>query len=98
MAMNISSSLTSGLSIIQAASTRFDNAALQVAGIANHSSNLAQSTGYQAQRLDAVDESQQTSLAALNVQMTQAVLQVEAGAKVEKASDRALGSMIDTYA
>lgn len=96
--MQISSSLTSGLSVIQAAATRFDNAATQVAGITNHSSALTQSTGFQAQRLNAVDASQQTSLAAATVGMTQAALQVEAGAKVEKASDRALGTMIDTYA
>jgi len=96
--MQISSSLTAGLSAIQAASTRFDNAAAKVAGVANDSPALTQSTGYQAQRLNAVDASQQTDLAAATVQMTQAALQVEAGAKVEKASDRALGTMIDTYA
>ncbi|WP_263261201.1 pyrroloquinoline quinone biosynthesis protein PqqE [Pseudomonas sp. RIT-PI-S] len=96
--MQISSSLTTGLSAIQAASARFDNAAAQVAGVTNDSPSLTQSTGYQAQRLNAVDASQQTDLAALTVQMTQAALQVEAGAKVEKASDRALGTMIDTYA
>jgi hypothetical protein len=92
------SSLTSGLSPIQAAAARFDNAAARVAGVANDSSSLTQSTGYQAQRLNAVDTSQQNDLAAATVQMTQAALQVEAGAKVEKASDRALGMMIDTYA
>lgn len=96
--MQITSSMNSGLSLIQAASARFDNAATAVAGVSNDSPALTQSTGYQAQRLQAVDSSQQTDLAALTVQMTQAALQVEAGAKVEKASDRALGTMIDTYA
>ncbi|WP_040259742.1 hypothetical protein [Pseudomonas massiliensis] len=96
--MQITSSMNSGLSLIQVASARFDNAATAVAGVENDSPALSQSTGYQAQRLQAVDSSQQTDLAALTVQMTQAALQVEAGAKVEKASDRALGTMIDTYA
>ncbi|MFF7706258.1 pyrroloquinoline quinone biosynthesis protein PqqE [Pseudomonas sp. NPDC007930] len=89
--MNVSSSslYNTGLSAIQAGLSRQNADAQSVA---------SQSTDYQSERLRAVDRSQQQDLAASMVDMSQAKLQVEAGAKVEKASDEALGRLIDTYA
>lgn len=89
--MNVSSSsvYSTGLNALQSGLSRQDDAARAVA---------SQSTDYQQARLHAVDRSQQQDLAGSLVDMSQAKAQVEAAAKVEKASDQALGRLIDTYA
>lgn len=97
--MNITGSTyyASGLTAIQNGMTRFDQAASDVANSGVERSVTSQSSDYQAERLRSVDRSQ-LDPASATVDMLQAQLQVEAGTKVEKAADQALGSLIDTYA
>jgi flagellar basal body rod protein FlgG len=94
--MNISSSTSysTGLSAIQTGLARLDQAASDVA---NSASATSQSSNYQAERLRGVDRSQLDPASAA-VAMIQAQIQVQAGTKVEKAADQALGSLIDIYA
>lgn len=93
--MNISgsSAFYSGLSTIQTGQNRVDQAAGQIASAAT-----SQSTQAQADRLSGVDRSQQSDLASNMVEMAEGKFQVELGAKVAKASDQMLGTLIDTYA
>ena len=88
------SSYSSGLAAIQTGLTRLDQAASDVANTATATS---QSSSYQAERLLSVDRSQLDPASAA-VAMIQAQIQVQAGTKVEKAADQALGSLIDIYA
>ncbi|MGI4838712.1 MAG: hypothetical protein ACRYF9_13935 [Janthinobacterium lividum] len=88
------SSYNSGLSAIQTGMTRLDQAS---SDIANSASATSQSSNYQAERLRGVDRSQLDPASAA-VEMIQAQIQVQAGTKVEKAADQALGSLIDIYA
>ncbi|MDE1166996.1 MAG: pyrroloquinoline quinone biosynthesis protein PqqE [Pseudomonas sp.] len=87
-----------GLSAIQSGVARADQAASQIASSAVDRSTTNQSTVSQADRLFSVDRSQQQNLAGSSVELVQAKVQVEAGVKVEKASDEMLGTLIDTYA
>ncbi|NWA01973.1 pyrroloquinoline quinone biosynthesis protein PqqE [Pseudomonas gingeri] len=86
-----------GLSTIQSGQNRVDQAASQIANTTVERSVKSQSSDVQVERLLSVDRSQQ-DLSSTLVDMSQGKLQVELGAKVEKAADRALGTLIDTYA
>jgi len=86
-----------GLSTIRSGQNRVDQAASQVADTTIERSLKSQSSDTQVNRLLSVDRSQQ-DLSSTMVDMSQGKLQVELGAKVEKASDKALGTLIDTYA
>ena len=94
--MNITSSTSysSGLSAIQNGLVRLDQA---TSDVANSASASSQSSSYQAERLSSVDRSQMDPASAA-VAIIQAQIQVQAGTKVEKAADQALGSLIDIYA
>ncbi|MFC3941832.1 pyrroloquinoline quinone biosynthesis protein PqqE [Pseudomonas gingeri NCPPB 3146 = LMG 5327] len=86
-----------GLSTIQSGQNRVDQAASQIANTTVERSVKSQSSDAQVERLLSVDRSQQ-DLSSTMVDMSQGKLQVELGAKVEKAADKALGTLIDTYA
>ncbi|PVZ15692.1 MULTISPECIES: flagellar basal body rod C-terminal domain-containing protein [unclassified Pseudomonas] len=79
---------STGLSAIQAGLSQADGAARQIA---------SQATDFQDQRLRGADRSNQ-DMATSMVSLVQAQQQVQAGAKVEKATDEALGRLIDTWA
>ncbi|MBF8721058.1 pyrroloquinoline quinone biosynthesis protein PqqE [Pseudomonas guariconensis] len=87
-----------GLGAIQAGQHRVDQAASQIANGTVERAATSQSSDYQAERLRAVDRSQQMDLATSNVEMALGKHQVELGVKVAKASDEMLGQFIDTYA
>ena len=97
--MNITGSTyyASGLSAIQNGMTRFEQAASDVANSGVERSVTSQSSDYQAERLRSVDRIQLDPARATG-DMRKTQIQVQAGAKVEKAADQALGSLIDTYA
>lgn len=87
-----------GLSTIQTGQNRVDQAAGQIANNTIERSVTSQSSEVQADRLRSVDRSQQSDLTSNMVDMAQGKFQVELGAKVAKASDEVLGTLIDTFA
>ncbi|MBK5531561.1 pyrroloquinoline quinone biosynthesis protein PqqE [Pseudomonas sp. TH08] len=87
-----------GLSSIQSGQNRVDQAASQIANNTIERSVTSQSSEVQVDRLRGVDRSQQSDLASNMVEMAQGKFQVELGAKVAKASDEVLGTIIDTFA
>ncbi|HEK1007566.1 TPA: pyrroloquinoline quinone biosynthesis protein PqqE [Pseudomonas putida] len=87
-----------GLNAIQSGHNRIDQAASQIANNSVERAATSQSSDYQAERLRAVDRSQQMDLATSTVQLSLGKTEVELGAKVAKASDEMLGRFIDTYA
>ena len=87
-----------GHSAIQSGHNRIDQAASQIANNSVERAATSQSSDYQAERLRAVDRSQQMDLATSTVQLSLGKTEVELGAKVAKASDEMLGRFIDTYA
>ncbi|WP_060499093.1 hypothetical protein [Pseudomonas sp. NBRC 111133] len=93
-----SSAYYAGLSAIQAGQNRVDQAAGQIANATAERTATSQSSDFQAERLRAVDRSQQMDLATSTVQMALGKTEVELGAKMAKASDEMLGRIIDTYA
>lgn len=93
-----SSAFYAGLGAIHTGQNRVDQAASQIATTTAERSATSQSSDFQAERLRAVDRSQQMDLATSTVQMALGRTEVELGAKVVKASDEMLGRIIDTYA
>ena len=87
-----------GLGAIQAGQRRVDQAASQIANGTAERAATSQSSDYQAERLHAVDRSQQMDLVTSTVELALGKHQVELGAKIAKASDEMLGRFIDTYA
>lgn len=87
-----------GLSTIQTGQNRVDQAAGQIANTTLERSLTSQSSEVQAERLRSVDRSQQSDVTSNVVDMAQGKFQVELGAKVAKASDEVLGTLIDTFA
>ena len=87
-----------GLSTIQTGQNRVDQAAGQIASNTIERSVTSQSSDVQVDRLRSVDRSQRSDLTSNVVEMAQGKFQVEAGAKVAKASDEMLGTLIDTFA
>jgi hypothetical protein len=87
-----------GLSTIQTGQNRVDQAAGQIANTTLERSLTSQSSEIQAERLRSVDRSQQSDVTSNVVDMAQGKFQVELGAKVAKASDEVLGTLIDTFA
>ena len=88
-----SSAFYSGLSSIQTGQNRVDQAAGNIASAATTQPSAAQSD-----RLQANDRAQASNSASNMVEMAQGKFQIELGAKVAKASDEMLGTLIDTYA
>jgi len=93
-----SSAYYAGLSAIQTGQNRVDQAAGQIANTTAERTATSQSSDFQAERLRAVDRSQQMDLATSTVELALGKHQVELGVKVAKASDEMLGTLIDTYA
>ncbi|MFJ4055485.1 pyrroloquinoline quinone biosynthesis protein PqqE [Pseudomonas sp. NPDC089743] len=93
-----SSAYYAGLSAIQSGQSRVDQAASQIASNSVERAATSQSSDFQAERLRAVDRSQQMDLATSTVQLALGKTEVELGVKVAKASDEMLGRFIDTYA
>ncbi|MHC8353346.1 pyrroloquinoline quinone biosynthesis protein PqqE [Pseudomonas sp. RT4P38] len=87
-----------GLSTIQTGQNRVDQASGQIANTTIERSVTSQSSEAQVDRLRSVDRSQQSDLASNMVEMSQGKFQIELGAKVAKASDEVLGTLIDTFA
>ncbi|UBM25721.1 pyrroloquinoline quinone biosynthesis protein PqqE [Pseudomonas sp. p1(2021b)] len=87
-----------GLGALQAGQHRVDQAASQIANGTVERAATSQSSDYQAERLRAVDRSQQMDLATSSVELALGKHHVELGAKIAKASDEMLGRFIDTYA
>ncbi|MCW2269334.1 hypothetical protein D3C77_159630 [compost metagenome] len=98
MEISGSSVFYAGLGAMQAGHQRVDQAASQIANTSVERSATSQSSDYQAERLRAVDRSQQMDLATSNVEMALGKHQAELGVKLAKASDEMLGTLIDTYA
>jgi len=86
-----------GLSTIQSGQNRVDQAAGQIANTTVERSLKSQSSDSQVERLLSLDRSQQDLSNSL-ADLSQGKLQVELGTKVEKAADKSLGTLIDTYA
>ncbi|MFJ4433007.1 pyrroloquinoline quinone biosynthesis protein PqqE [Pseudomonas sp. NPDC089395] len=87
-----------GLSAIHTGQNRIDLAAGQIASTTVERAATSQSSDFQAERLRAVDRSQQMDLATSTVQLALGKTEAELGTKVAKASDEMLGRFIDTYA
>ncbi|MBC2654468.1 pyrroloquinoline quinone biosynthesis protein PqqE [Pseudomonas sp. MSSRFD41] len=98
MEISGNSAYYAGLNAIQAGQNRVDQAAGQIASTAVERSASSQSSELQVNRLRGVDRSQESDLASSVVEMSAGKFQVELGVKVAKASDEALGTLIDTYA
>ena len=98
MEISGNSAFYAGLATIQAGQNRVDQAASQIATTTVERSATSQSSDYQAERLRAVDRSQQMDMATSSVEMALGKHQVELGVKVAKTSDEMLGTLIDTYA
>ena len=86
------------LSTVQAGQNRIDHAAGQIANTTIERSVTSQSSEAQADRLRSVDRSRQSDLVSNIIEMAEGKFQVELGAKIAKASDEMLGTLIDTYA
>ncbi|QJI31427.1 pyrroloquinoline quinone biosynthesis protein PqqE [Pseudomonas sp. ADAK18] len=93
MEVSGSSAFYSGLSSMQSGQNRVDAAAGKIASAATSQPSDALND-----RLRAVDGNQQSNSASNMVEMAQGKFQVELGAKVAKASNEMLGTLIDTYA
>ena len=87
-----------GLSSIQSGQNRVDQAASQIVNTTIERSVTSQSSEAQVDRLRGVDRSQQMDPGSDMVPMAQGKFQVDLGAKVVKASDEVLGTIIDTFA
>ncbi|MFJ4344537.1 pyrroloquinoline quinone biosynthesis protein PqqE [Pseudomonas sp. NPDC089401] len=98
MEISGSTAYYAGLNAIYNGQNRVDQAAGQIANASVERSSTSQSSDFQAERLRSVDRSQQMDMATSTVQLALGKTEVEAGAKVAKASDEMLGRFIDTYA
>ncbi|MBH8615311.1 pyrroloquinoline quinone biosynthesis protein PqqE [Pseudomonas mohnii] len=98
MEISGSTAFYAGLSTIQTGQNRVDQAASQIANTTIERSVTSQSSEAQVDRLRSVDRSQQSDLASNVVELSQGKFQVELGARVAKASDEMLGTLIDTFA
>ncbi|WP_047534232.1 hypothetical protein [Pseudomonas sp. 11/12A] len=98
MEISGSTAFYAGLSTIQTGQNRVDQAASQIANSTIERSVTSQSSEAQVDRLRSVDRSQQSDLASNVVELSQGKFQVELGARVAKASDEMLGTLIDTFA
>lgn len=98
MEISGSTAFYAGLSTIQTGQNRVDQAASQIANSTIERSVTSQSSEAQVDRLRSVDRSQLSDLASNVVELSQGKFQVELGARVAKASDEMLGTLIDTFA
>lgn len=87
-----------GLSTVQTGQNRVDQSAGHIANTTIERSVTSQSSEAQVDRLRSVDRSRQSDVVSNTIEMAEGRFQVELGAKVAKASDEMLGTLIDTYA
>lgn len=98
MEISRNSAFYAGLNAIQAGQNRVDQGSSQIASSAVDRSADSQMSVDQVNRLNGVDPSQDSDLASSMVDMSMGKIQLELGVNVAKASDEALGTLIDTYA
>jgi hypothetical protein len=91
MEVSGSTAFYAGWSTLQTGQNRVDQAAGQIANTTIERSVTSQSSEAQVDRL-------RSDLASNVVEMAQGKIQAELGAKVAKAADEVLGTLIDTYA
>ena len=97
MQISMNNTLYPGLSAIQVGQDRVDQAASQIASTSIEVSGRSQSSDFQLENLRSVDRSQRSDLPANIVELAAGKGQVQAGLAAQKASDEALGTLIDTY-
>jgi hypothetical protein len=98
MQISVNNTVYPGLSAIQVGQSRVDQAATQLASPATEVAGRSQSSDFQLENLRSVDRSQRSDMATNVVELSQGASQMQAGFRVEKASDEMLGTLIDTYA
>ncbi|AAO54043.1 pyrroloquinoline quinone biosynthesis protein PqqE [Pseudomonas syringae pv. actinidiae] len=98
MQITMNNTLYPGLSAMQVGQGRVDQAATQIASSNIEVSGRSQSSDFQLENLRSVDRSQRSDLSSNIVELNAGKNQIEAGVAVQKASDEALGTLIDTYA
>ncbi|MFJ4143352.1 pyrroloquinoline quinone biosynthesis protein PqqE [Pseudomonas sp. NPDC089734] len=98
MQITMNNTLYPGLSAIQVGQERVDQAATQIASTNIEVSGRSQSSDFQLENLRSVDRSQRSELPANIVELEAGKEQIQAGLAAQKASDEALGTLIDTYA
>lgn len=98
MQITMNNTLYPGLSAMQVGQGRVDQAATQIASSNIEVSGRSQSSDFQLENLRSVDRSQRSDLSSNIVELNAGKNQIEAGVAVQKASDAALGTLIDTYA
>ncbi|MFA0998584.1 MULTISPECIES: pyrroloquinoline quinone biosynthesis protein PqqE [Pseudomonas syringae group] len=98
MQITMNNTLYPGLSAMQVGQGRVDQAATQIASSNIEVSGRSQSSDFQLENLRSVDRSQRSELSSNIVELNAGKNQIEAGVAVQKASDEALGTLIDTYA
>lgn len=98
MQITMNNTLYPGLSAMQVGQGRVDQAATQIASSSIEVSGRSQSSDFQLENLRSVDRSQRSDLSSNIVELNAGKNQIEAGVAVQKASDEALGTLIDTYA
>jgi predicted carbohydrate-binding protein with CBM5 and CBM33 domain len=97
MQISMTNTLYSGLGAIEVGQQRVDQAATQIASTNIEVAGRSQSSDFQLENLRSVDRSQRSDLSANIVELAAGKDQVQAGLAAQKASDEALGTLIDTY-
>jgi hypothetical protein len=98
MQITMNNTLYPGLSAMEVGQGRVDQAATQIASSNIEVSGRSQSSDFQLENLRSVDRSQRSDLAANVVELESGKVQIQAGVAAQKASDEALGTLIDTFA
>lgn len=98
MQISLNNTLYPGLSAVQVGQDRVDQAASQIASSGIEVSGRSQSSDFQLENLRSVDRSQRSDLPANIVELEAGKEQVAAGLASQRASNEALGTLIDTYA
>ena len=97
MQISMTNTLYPGLGAIEVGQQRVDQAATQIASTNIEVSGRSQSSDFQLENLRSVERSQRSDLSANIVELAAGKGQVQAGLAAQKASDEALGTLIDTY-
>jgi hypothetical protein len=97
MQISMNNTLFPGLSAIQVGQDRVDQAATQIASTDIEVSGRSQSSDFQLENLRSVERSQRSDLSANIVELAAGKEQIQVGLAAQKASDEALGTLIDTY-
>ncbi|MCD5995301.1 pyrroloquinoline quinone biosynthesis protein PqqE [Pseudomonas sp. CDFA 602] len=98
MQITMNNTLYPGLSAMQVGQSRVDQAATQIASTNVEVSGRSQSSDFQLENLRSVDRAQRSDLSANIVELNAGKTQIEAGLASQKASNEALGTLIDTFA